>query len=223
MQKATKYMTRFYNEHHNSKLKFAVGDKVWLSSKDIETARPAKKLDDMLLGDNEITEKLSRSAYRLKLPKTMQIHPVINISRLRPYKADTIEGRVAPPPPKVVVRGEEQYEVEEIINSRLRRGKLQYLIKWKGYTRENNTWEPEENVKTGATGAIRDFYRRNPGAPRRLNTVNFADIGFRPYEDLTKTDAQVNWADGDRGVWQQESCATCKCRRPWFDAPRRRI
>lgn len=38
------------------------------------------------------------------------------------------------------------YEVETIVSSRLRKGKREYLIKWKGYGEEENTYEPSKNV-----------------------------------------------------------------------------
>ena len=38
----------------------------------------------------------------------------------------------------VEVEGEEEYVVEEILDSRLRHNKLEFLVKWKGYTNENN-------------------------------------------------------------------------------------
>ena len=54
------------------------------------------------------------------------------------------------PDPILTIAGEEEYEVEEIINHRKqRRGKHttnEYLILWKGYPTHEMTWEPEDNV-----------------------------------------------------------------------------
>ncbi|XP_013146866.1 PREDICTED: chromobox protein homolog 1-like [Papilio polytes] len=41
---------------------------------------------------------------------------------------------------------EEEYEVEEVIDSKRIRGKLHYLIRWKGYSADNDTWEPENTL-----------------------------------------------------------------------------
>jgi len=44
-------------------------------------------------------------------------------------------------------RGGEEYVVEEILDSSLRPNKLEFLVKWEGYTNENNLWEPEDNCR----------------------------------------------------------------------------
>lgn len=40
-----------------------------------------------------------------------------------------------------------EYEVEKVIDDRIRKGKQEFLAKWKGYPSEENTWEPYNNLK----------------------------------------------------------------------------
>ena len=89
---------------------------------------------------------VSENAVELELPAMLRIHPVVNVRRLVKYR-EQVEGQKKIPPPPVKVAGEKEYEVEEILDRQERRGKTKYLVKWKGYTAEENTWEGLENLK----------------------------------------------------------------------------
>ncbi|XP_068651220.1 chromo domain-containing protein LHP1-like [Aristolochia californica] len=58
------------------------------------------------------------------------------------------EGEVAATEVELPKLAEGFYEIEEIRRKRIRKGKTQYLIKWRGWPESANTWEPYENLKS---------------------------------------------------------------------------
>uniref|UniRef100_A0A673FVT9 Chromo domain-containing protein n=3 Tax=Sinocyclocheilus rhinocerous TaxID=307959 RepID=A0A673FVT9_9TELE len=42
--------------------------------------------------------------------------------------------------------GEHVFAVESIEKKRIRKGRCEYLVKWRGWSPKYNTWEPEENI-----------------------------------------------------------------------------
>jgi len=47
----------------------------------------------------------------------------------------------------VVIEEEEEWEVEKMINKKKIQGKEKYLVLWKRYTVEEDTWKNKENLK----------------------------------------------------------------------------
>ncbi|QRW21787.1 Retrotransposable element Tf2 protein [Rhizoctonia solani] len=124
-------------------LEYSIGKKVWLDGKNVELRTNSNKLDPKRLGPFEILEKISSHAYRLKLPKTLKIHNVFYVGLLSKVHKSPSQPFLEQPPPETI-EGEEEYKVEQIIDSKRQQGKWFYLIKWKGYGPEDNSWEPKE-------------------------------------------------------------------------------
>src|SRR5258707_2695401 len=80
--------------------------------------------------------------YQLELPTQWSIHPVFHTDLLTPYCETQMHGENYSRPPPELEEGEEEYEVEKILDHwKFGRGrKLQYLIKWKGYPDSENQW-----------------------------------------------------------------------------------
>jgi hypothetical protein len=177
-------------EKQNGKRKipeFPDGTKVWLSAENIDTMWPSKKLDVKRYGPFKIVWKAHGRSYELNLPAQWKIHPIFHNHLLTQYTEPSAEVHKKPNPPlPEVIRQFEEYEVEEVLDSRYRYKKLQYLVKWKGYRNEENTWEPEANLKH-AQAAIKKFHGKHPSAPRCINTL----LSFKPYENFTEAKRDI--------------------------------
>jgi hypothetical protein len=132
---------------------------------------------------------------QLGLPAQWSIHPVFHTSLLTPYTETPLHRPNFTCPPPDLIDGEEEYEVEQIHSHWTWgwRKTLQYLIKWKGYPKSNNTWENADQIH--APELIKLYHlaltRRNIKARRvRLEGKHFPTISppkalSRPHSSTT--------------------------------------
>ena len=167
MVKAQANYKEFYDRKVKDAPEYKVGDLVWLKRTNIATTRPSQKLDYQKLGPFKIIAVVGTGqlAYRLELPHQMRIHNVFHVSLLEPYKANTIEGRTQPPPPPVEIEnGEVEWEVQDILDSKILRRRLMYLVDWVGFGPAERTWEPLAHLEH-CRDKIDDYHRRYPQRP----------------------------------------------------------
>jgi len=118
--KAQKDMMQYYNQKRTPALMYKPGDRVYLDVSDIKTTCPSPKLSHRRLRPFKIERQVRPLAYRLKLPHGMrQLHPVFNIVKLSTTLEDPILGRKPQAPLlPIIIDREEEWEVEEILDSR---------------------------------------------------------------------------------------------------------
>ena len=165
---------KWYFDLHKQDVTFKVGDKVLLKGADIHI-KPSK-LAARNYGPFDIVDQLGPVTFELKLPRSYKVHPVYHASKLLPYHEDTIGNRQPNKPGQVEF--EEQpvdYEVESIIDTRIERGKIQYLIKWKHYDDSENTWEPMHHLKH-ALSTLKEYHRNHPEAPHPISWTNATPV-----------------------------------------------
>jgi len=179
IHKAQEDMMQYYNQKRTLAPMYKPEDQVYLDTSDIKTTHPSPKLSYHRLEPFEIERQVGPLAYHLKLPHGMrQLHPVFNIIKLSAAPEDPIlERKLQVPPPPIVVDGKEEWEVEEILDSRWHRRRFQFLVKWKGFSREHNSWEAASDVK--APDLVAEYYRKHPAAPRHICWTDFNAI-FNP-------------------------------------------
>ena len=191
-------MKRYADRSRKETEKWKKGDKVLLSTKDLVfKERPVRKLTERYVGPYAIEEVVSTNTVKLRLPSSMRIHLVVNVSRIVWYK-EQIEGQKKKEGKPVEVEGIKEWEIEKILNKKKVRGVEKYLVQWKGFMAEGDTWERKENLKN-AEEALEEFKERMSAEVRRQERIDMAEErDFRRGKLPEKFTARMlyGWGDG---------------------------
>ena len=99
---------------------FKVGDKVFVKAQFFQTTRLSKKLSEKYLGPYEIISQPGTLLFTLHLPESMRsVHPVFHVSMLEPATSNTFSERIQPAPAPVIIDGEPEYEISQIMDSKI--------------------------------------------------------------------------------------------------------
>jgi len=129
--KAQEEMKRYVDRKRAEVDDYKVGDLVMLSTKDLKyqmVGRRTEKLMERFVGPYRIKKIILVNAVELELPSTIKIHPVVNVSRIHRYIGQVEEQRKEQLD-LVIIEGEEEWEVERILNKQQIRVKNKYLVR----------------------------------------------------------------------------------------------
>ncbi len=141
---------------------FSVGDMVMVATKNLHIKKGStKKLLARFIGPFRITKVVNSVAMKVDLPKGLRMHDVFHVSLLNKY--DQGKQSKMPPMPECI-DGELEFEIEKIMLHDLltvgRTKQLWYLIRWKGFSSEHDTWEPTSNLTTAGCQKLLTKYKK---------------------------------------------------------------
>ena len=147
---------------------FGIGDEVLLSTKNISLpVHKCHKFKPPFMGPYKIIQRVGAVAYKLQLPAASRIHNVFHVSLLRLYHPPA-DGRAVPPPPPIETASDGVfYTYEAILRHRTvgKRKQRQYLIKWKGYGADEDSWVAEANIPVPD---LEVYWQGVPDAPTKF-------------------------------------------------------
>lgn len=183
LEKAAESMKKFADKKRGPNPDFKIGDLVMLSSANLSVDQPSRKLSSKWEGPFKIVAKVSNLNYKLELPDSWRIHDTFHVDKLRPYHQDPSSPNHPKPPPDLV-KGEEEYEVENILDCQYRRGILNYKVSWKGYSPSEASWIRADNADN-MKDIVDAWHSLYPDAPRSLRPVKpTPKTGGRPLRKI---------------------------------------
>ncbi|XMA14720.1 hypothetical protein WAI453_007511 [Rhynchosporium graminicola] len=164
---------KYYDAKHK-RLSFQIGQLVYLSTKNLTSNQPCKKLGPKRVGPFQVLETIGTQAYRIKIPESWNIHDVFHVSLLSPFqgaaRVDRSAETLQTPGPELVMNDQgdeaEEWEIEQVLDSKVsgRWKKLYYLVRWKGWGADHDSWHKAEDLEH-AQEALNDFHRVQPLKP----------------------------------------------------------
>ena len=158
LAKSNTYMAKYTDKHHRY-ISLHVGDLIYMSTEHFPLAcQLSHKLSPRWVGPFPISSIISWVVYHINLPEEYgRIHPIFYVSYLCPHV-----GPVPPCPPSPLPLDDNaagEFEVKDILKSRLGCSGTEYLVKWLGYPVFEATWEPAAHL-ANAPAILQQFLSR---------------------------------------------------------------
>ena len=154
---------------------FLTGSYAFVKAQFFHTTWPSKKLMEKYLGPFKVIAQVGTHSFMLRLPDHMwAVHPLFHVSMLEPTHINVIPEHTQLPPPPVEIDSELEYEISEILDSKIdkcwKHCNIVYLVRWTSYegSDEETSWVLA-NELGHASEIITDFHKAYPNKPGPWN------------------------------------------------------
>jgi len=142
---------------HRKEVDYKIESKMFLNEWNIITARSFKKLDNKML-NLFINLDLIDSLYKLKLAETMHVHDVFHSDLLRLTVDDFLSDQKNESLESIVINDENEWKINNILNSRWYQRWLQYKVKWNDYDNNLNWYNADDDEFMNTQKIVDDFH-----------------------------------------------------------------
>ena len=130
LKKAQDEMKKFADRKQSKREEYKVENLVLLSTKDLKQQMKGRRLEKLMkyfVGPYRIKGIILSNVVELELPSSIRIYPVVNVSQVHLYKPQ-VEGQKKVLPKPVIIKEEEEFKVEKILNKRVVWRKKKFLV-----------------------------------------------------------------------------------------------
>ncbi len=162
----TKLIIEAQINKHRRDVIYEIDDQVWLSFRNVKIMRSCKNLKDKQLNLYSIIVKV-KTFYHLCLFTSMKhIHSMFSSKLLRLYSEDSLSEQHSESLRSITIKDNEHWKIDDILNFRRYRGRIQYKVKWKDLDRNDEWYYVNKEKFNDSEKVLNEFYRLYSSKPR---------------------------------------------------------
>ncbi len=157
--KKTKLIIEVQINKHKRNVIYEVNDWVWLFFRNVKTTRLCKDLKDKQLDLYQITVKV-RIFYHLHLSVSMKhLHSMFSSKLLQLYSEDFLSEQHSESLESITIKDDEHWKINDILNFRRYRDRIQYKVKWTDLDRNNEWYYVDKEKFNDSEKDLNEFHK----------------------------------------------------------------
>jgi hypothetical protein len=129
-----------------NEITLAVGDIIWLLTRNVKTSRTAKKFDSMHTGPYSVSKIIYKNPYKLDLPSIIRNRNILHVLLLE-HSTLPVRNQLLSEQHPMIVEETEEWEVDCILYCTGHYWTQHYLVQLAGNNNIRTSWEPAEHLR----------------------------------------------------------------------------